>query len=156
MSFIMVPDEAMNNLRLSSTDKLVMGVITSLTTKSDYCYANNDYFSNKVHVSSRTITNSISKLVKENLIEIKYDNDHRKIYPKIRKNTSRGVEENCYPPIEENFYHNKYNNNINKNIKNNKKIIPIPIWMEHPEICKRKVPTKEEQDEMNELLSEYK
>lgn len=152
MSFIMVPDEAMDNLKLSSTDKLVMGVITSLTTKSEYCYANNDYFSNKVHVSSRTITNSLSKLVKENLIEIRYDNDHRKIYPKIRKNISRGIEENCYSPIEENFYHNKYNNNI----KNNKKIMPIPIWMEHPEICKRKVPTKEEQDEMNELLSEYK
>ena len=152
MSFIMVPDEAMDNLKLSSTDKLVMGVITSLTTKSDYCYANNDYFSNKVHVSKRTITNSLSKLIKENLIEIKYDNDHRKIYQKIRKNTSRGIEENCYPPIEENFYHNKYNNNI----KNNKKIMPIPIWMEHPEMCKRKVPTKEEQDEMNKLLSEYK
>ena len=152
MSFIMVPDEAMDNLRLSSTDKLVMGLITSLTTKSDYCYANNDYFSNKVHVSARTITNSLAKLVKESLIEIKYDNDHRKIYPKIRHNTSRGIEENCYPPIEENFYHNKYNNNI----KNNKKIMPIPIWMEHPEMCKRKVPTKEEQDEMNELLSEYK
>ncbi|MBQ8192809.1 MAG: helix-turn-helix domain-containing protein [Bacilli bacterium] len=152
MGFIMVPDEAMDNLRLSSTDKLVMGVITSLTTKSDYCYANNDYFSNKVHVSKRIITNSLSKLIKENLIEIKYDNDHRKIYPKIRKNTSRGIEENCYPPIEENFYHNKYNNNI----KNNKKIMPIPIWMEHPEMCKRKVPIKEEQDEMNKLLSEYK
>lgn len=152
MSFIMVPDEAMDNLRLSSTDKLVMGVITSLTTKSDYCYANNDYFSDKVHLSKRTITNSLAKLVKENLIEIKYDNDHRKIYPKIRKNTSRGIEENCYPPIEENFYHNKYNNNI----KNNKKITPIPIWMEHPEMCKRKVPTKEEQDKMNKLLSEYK
>ena len=152
MGFIMVPDEAMDNLRLSSTDKLVMGVITSLTTKSDYCYANNDYFSNKVHVSKRIITNSLSKLIKENLIEIKYDNDHRKIYPKIRKNTSRGIEENCYPPIEENFYHNKYNNNI----KNNKKIMPIPIWMEHPEMCKRKVHIKEEQDEMNKLLSEYK
>lgn len=55
--------------------------------------------------------------------------------------------------IEENFYHNKYNN-INKKIKNNKKIVPIPIWMEQPE--KRKVSTKEEQDEMNKLLSEYK
>lgn len=152
MSFIMVPDEAMDNIRLSSTDKLVMGVITSLTNKSDYCYANNDYFSDKVHVSKRTITNSLSKLVKENLIEIKYDNEHRKIYPKIRKKISRGIEENCYPSIEENFYHNKYNNNI----KNNKKIMPIPIWMEHPEMCKRKVPTKEEQDEMNKLLSEYK
>lgn len=61
MSFIMVSDEAMDNLKLSSTDKLVMGVITSLTTKSDYCYANNDYFSNKVHVSARTITNSLAK-----------------------------------------------------------------------------------------------
>lgn len=71
MSFIMVPAEAMDNLKLSSTDKLVMGVITSLTTKSDYCYANNDYFSNKVHVSKRTITNSLSKLIKENLIEFK-------------------------------------------------------------------------------------
>lgn len=57
--------------------------------------------------------------------------------------------------IEENFYHNKYNN-INKKIKNNKKIVSIPIWMEQPEMCKRKVPIKEEQDEMNKLLSEYK
>ena len=28
--------------------------------------------------------------------------------------------------------------------------------MEQTEMCKRKVPTKEEQDEMNKLLSEYK
>lgn len=97
MSFIMVPDEAIDNLKLSSTDKLVMGVITSLTTKSEYCYANNDYFSNKVHVSARTITNSLSKLVKENLIEIRYDNDHRKIYPKIRKNISRGDRRKLLP-----------------------------------------------------------
>ena len=39
---------------------------------------------------------------------------------------------------------------------NNKRVAPIPIWMEHPELCEMELATPEEQAEMEELLKEYK
>ena len=40
--------------------------------------------------------------------------------------------------------------------KNNKRVAPIPIWMEHPELCQGNLATPEEQAEMTELLKEFK
>ena len=82
MAFAVVPDFVINNKSLNSTDKLVMGIINSLSLNNNTCFASNDYFSSMLNLSNRTITSAIAKLKKENLIEITTVNSRRNIYLK--------------------------------------------------------------------------
>ena len=79
-NYIIILDSVLRDIRLNSTDKLVLGIIYSLSLKDGVCYAKNDYFSGQLNISTRTISSTISKLRKCNLIMIKYDNHLRKIY----------------------------------------------------------------------------
>lgn len=95
--YIIIPDLVLENEKLNSTEKLLMGIIYSLNYDNNVCFASNDYLSKKLKVSKRTITSAISKLKRENLIEIKVLNQQRTIYlNKITwRNTSIGVAEYC-------------------------------------------------------------
>ena len=79
-NYIIILDSVLRDIRLNSTDKLVLGIIYSLSLKDGVCYAKNEYFSGQLNISTRTISSTISKLRKYNLIKIKYDNHLRKIY----------------------------------------------------------------------------
>lgn len=79
MKYAIVPISDLSNLRLNSTDKLVMGVIISLSRKR-VCMATNKYLSRQLGLSTRTISKTLSKLSDKNLISIKYEKDNRKIY----------------------------------------------------------------------------
>ena len=79
-NYIIILDSVLRDIRLNSTDKLVFGIIYSLSLKDGVCYAKNDYFSGQLNISTRTISSTISKLRKYNLIKIKFDNHLRKIY----------------------------------------------------------------------------
>ena len=58
LKYVQVPMIVLLDEELSSTTKLLMGLITTLTMQEGFCYANNRYLSNHMKVSKRTITSS--------------------------------------------------------------------------------------------------
>lgn len=98
MNYAIVPIVAYHNKDLKPNDKLLMGLITSLSLKNGYCSANNDYLATEMNVYKRTITTSLSNLRKLGFISIQYEKYHRKIYNNVWKPTSRGIEDYFYTP----------------------------------------------------------
>ena len=99
MKYAIVLLEETLNLGLNSTDKLLLGMIISLTSKRAECTANNGYFAKHLELSKRTISKTLAKLEKKNLISIKMCNSSRIIYSNIGwKNNSMGMEEYFYTP----------------------------------------------------------
>ena len=80
MGCIVLDDSIVKSNSINSTDKLVYGVIKALANNKGYCYASNDYISQKVNLSKRTITKSISNLRKANYIRVETINYQRNIY----------------------------------------------------------------------------
>ena len=80
LKYVEVPMNVLLVEKLSSTSKLLMGLITTLSMQNGYCYASNKYLSNLMKVSKRTITNCISSLKRKNYIEIENIPNMRKIY----------------------------------------------------------------------------
>jgi len=126
--YSIIPANVRYDENLKDKAKLLYGEITSLSDKNGYCYASNKYFADLYKVSTRTITELISSLVKQDYIQIKYEYKkntkqiiQRKIY--LWKKTSIPLEKYFYTPLEENFQDNNTSiNNINKNIKENENI----------------------------------
>jgi len=99
MKYVIVPLDELRDLKLNSTDKLVMGMIVSLSIKKGMCKASNGYLSKQLELSKRTITKSLSILKDNNLIRIEKEKNQRVIYfYGVWNNTSVGIEENFYPP----------------------------------------------------------
>ena len=80
LKYVEVPMIVLLDNDISSTSKLLMGLITTLTMKEGFCYASNKYFSNLLKVSRRTITSCISSLKRKNYIKVENDPNMRKIY----------------------------------------------------------------------------
>lgn len=154
--FIAVPRIILNDQTCSQTDKLVYGVINSLSNNKEYCYASNSYFANMLSVKEKTISNSINNLKRKKYINVKFVNRQRRIYLNekiVSKENSKVMEKNENTDIVKNYQYKRKeytrkNNNINNNL--------IPYWMEHPEVCKSEKANSEEQAYMEELLKEFK
>ena len=80
LKYVEVPMIVLLDEDISSTSKLLMGLITTLTMKEGFCYASNKYLSNLLKVSRRTITSCISSLKRKNYIKVENDPNMRKIY----------------------------------------------------------------------------
>lgn len=80
LKYIQVPMVVLLDEVLSSTTKLLMGLITTLSMKDGYCYASNRYLSNLLKVSKRTISSSITTLRRNNYLKIDNDDSARNIY----------------------------------------------------------------------------
>ena len=80
LKYVEVPMIVLLDEDISSTAKLLMGLITTLTMKEGFCYASNRYLSNIMKVSRRTITSCISSLKRKNYIKVENDPNMRKIY----------------------------------------------------------------------------
>ena len=80
LKYIQVPMVVLLDEDLSSTTKLLMGLITTLSMKDGYCYASNRYLCNLLKVSKRTISSSITTLRRNNYLKIDNDDSARKIY----------------------------------------------------------------------------
>ena len=78
--YVEVPMIVLLDEDLSSTTKLLMGLITTLSMKDGFCYASNRYLSNLLKVSKRTITSSITALRRKKYIKIDNEDNSRKIY----------------------------------------------------------------------------
>ena len=93
MKYALVPLKDLKDLDLNSTDKLVMGMIISLTMNRKECTASNKFLSQQIQVSKRTITKALSKLKSKKLIIIRYEHQQRKIISNIVwKDNSMGME----------------------------------------------------------------
>ena len=80
LKYIQVPMVVLLDEDLSSTTKLLMGLITTLSMKDGYCYASNRYLSNLLKVSKRTISSSITTLRRNNYLKIDNEDSARNIY----------------------------------------------------------------------------
>ena len=84
--YAIIPATIRYDNRLLTGEKLLYGEITALSSKFGYCFATNSYFANLYDVTTRTITNWISKLERCNYIETEVVRDmnmkvvERKIY----------------------------------------------------------------------------
>ena len=116
---------------ISSTQKLILGLISSLSNLKGYCFASNDYLAQLLDISKTTISHSISDLEAKGYIgRIIYRNDKQEVEQRILtivldKFTDIPISEknNTLPlkndiPIYENLKDNiKNNNKINNNNK---------------------------------------
>jgi hypothetical protein len=115
---------------ISSTQKLLLGLISSLSNLKGYCFASNDYLAELLDVSKIRVSQSISDLEKKGYIgRIIYRNDKKEIEQRVLtlildKNLDIPIIKNddtllskTLIPISKNFKdNNKVNNNINNKI----------------------------------------
>lgn len=80
LKYVKVPTIVLFDKDISSTAKLLMGFITTLSMQDGFCYASNNYFSRHMKVSKRTITNCITSLKKKKYIRIENELSIRRIY----------------------------------------------------------------------------
>ena len=147
----MIPRILFNDSSLSETDRMLMGLIISLTLKNTYCYASNEYLEEYINKSQRTINYSLSKLKKLEYIKVKFENGKRRIYLNTDKIPTKNALESAKTSNKK--YTSSCTHNINNKYNNYKE--NVPYWMEHPEVCKYSLASPEEIEEMEKLLSEF-
>lgn len=89
--YLIITRPVLNDSRLSSSAKLLFGLITSLQTKTGYCYASNEFLAKELGVTCEdTITKLVRKLKETGYITIEIERDEqtkktlmRKIFPCI-------------------------------------------------------------------------
>ena len=80
LKYVQVPMVVLLDKDISSTAKILMGLITTLSMKDGYCYAR---FSCKNKTSKsllKTITSSITALRRKNYVRVANEDFERKIY----------------------------------------------------------------------------
>ena len=80
LKYVEVPAVVLLDEDLSTTTKLLMGLITTLSMQEGFCFASNRYLSNLMKVSRRTITSCIASLRKKNYIRVESEPNTRRIY----------------------------------------------------------------------------
>lgn len=80
LKYVEVPVVVLLDEDLSTTTKLLMGLITTLSMQEGFCFASNRYLSNFMKVSRRTITSCIASLRKKNYIRVESEPNTRRIY----------------------------------------------------------------------------
>lgn len=80
LKYVEVPIVVLLDEDLSTTTKLLMGLITTLSMQEGFCFASNRYLSNLMKVSRRTITSCIASLRKKNYIRVESEPNTRRIY----------------------------------------------------------------------------
>lgn len=80
LKYVEVPVVVLLDEGLSTTTKLLMGLITTLSMQEGFCFASNRYLSNLMKVSRRTITSCIASLRKKNYIRVESEPNTRRIY----------------------------------------------------------------------------
>lgn len=130
----LVPRIILNDQACSSTDKLIYGMINSLSNNKEYCYASNSYFAKELNVGAKTISKSLSKLKELNYIKIDYCKTGRRIIlnPSIVSSENSKVSNKKFQEgmEEKEEYKRKYNTrkkNKNKVIIE-KDIEGVELW----------------------------
>jgi DNA-binding Lrp family transcriptional regulator len=66
--YAIIPNEVLSNKELSSSAKLLIGVLVSLSNKSGYCFASNHYISEVLGMSTAYVRSLIKELENKNII----------------------------------------------------------------------------------------
>lgn len=80
LKYVELPMVVLLDEDISSTSKVLMGLITTLTMQKGFCYTSNKCLSNALKVSKRTITSCITSLKRKNYIRIEQLPNERRIY----------------------------------------------------------------------------
>ena len=80
LKYVEVPVVVLLDEDLSTTTKLLMGLITTLSMQEGFCFASNRYLSNLMKVSRRTITSCIASLRNKKYIRVECEPNTRRIY----------------------------------------------------------------------------
>ena len=108
--YSIVPKEYMNNSKLNSTDKLLLCHITALCKKNGYCIATNRYFMSIYGISKTSISKSINKLVRLNILNSKIE--------KMNINSKRRYLTLVNDVWNYSYISVKHNDNLNIHISN--------------------------------------
>lgn len=88
-NYIKIPIVLLSDTNVSSSAKLLYGLLVLLTYQVGYCYANNSYLSDKLNVGTRAITRLLKELSDYNYIKMKFKHKFiRKIFMVNEINTS--------------------------------------------------------------------
>ncbi len=160
--FIGVPRIILNDQTCSSTDKLIYGMINSLSNNKEYCYASNAYFAKELNVGAKTISKSLSKLKELNYIKIDYCKTGRRIIlnPSIVSSENSKVSNKKFQEgmEEKEEYKRKYN--TRKKNKNKNKIIiekdvdGVELW--NGKRCEATPMDEETRKELEEFINSFK
>ncbi|HRR96485.1 MAG TPA: helix-turn-helix domain-containing protein [Candidatus Ratteibacteria bacterium] len=122
-----IPTEVMLNKEISSTTKIMYGIISSLCNEKGYCWASNDYLGELLGITRTRVSLIIKELVEIGLIESEIEKKYkRKIKLKgVLIKVKRGVKENLKGGLrklkDNNIIEYNNNNNINNIYNKNKK-----------------------------------
>jgi len=131
---IVIPAKYVLSKDISSTQKLLIGIISGLSNVHGYCYASNDYLSNCLDINKLTASILLNDLAKKKYIDItfKYKAGSKEIECRIIKLILDLSDKSNIPILEkridvsfindipilentkDNIYNNKIHNKINK------------------------------------------
>jgi hypothetical protein len=100
--YTVIPAYVRYNHELTDFDKLLYGEIAALTNANNYCWATNKFFARVFNKHESTITRSIARLIKANVITstLNQENGTERILTlsrPIRKNAQGGSSKNADP-----------------------------------------------------------
>ena len=135
--FSNVPSRYLIAKDISSTQKLLIGLISGLSNIKGYCFASNEYFSDLLSVNKATISQAISDLEKKEYItRVIYRNEKQQVEQRIlmlrldkfsdiplpeKLNTL--PKKNYIPPSKNLKDNSKNNNKINNNNNKDKELL---------------------------------
>lgn len=152
----LIPISVLSDRRISSLEKLLLVHIISLCKKNGYCWATNKYFMNIYGYSKQTISKSINHLASLSYINLENYKENNNSYKRIIRisqvlnKSLNSIKENYNTSIQPKF---KYNNKSNINNKYYKDDLGNEYWNDM--LLKKKIPTSEEQQELNNLLKDF-
>jgi len=175
---IVIPAEVLFHSGLSSTEKILFGIINNLSATEDGCWACNRYLSNFLNLKSQTVSNAISTLKNFGFLKviitqradgmqvrrIFIDKDYLKKYEEmlieVYKKINRGVIlKKSKPPIKK--IKEPYNNSLNKidkeisnEIENNIYTPFLENWNKNKIIIHKKITSKKETS-IKKALKDY-
>ena len=94
-NYIKIPIILLEDKNISSSAKLLYGLLVLLTYQEGYCFANNVYLSNRLNIGTRAITRLLKELSDSNYIKMEFKHKFiRKIFIVNELNTSISLDEN--------------------------------------------------------------
>lgn len=121
---VYIPASILLDKELSSTEKILIAVIRSLSANTGVCFATNSYLSELLNINKIRVSSILSGLIKKKYIErVVERNDRKQVVSRsiklvkdipINKKTDTGINKKVNYPISEN---RKGNNVLNNKIK---------------------------------------
>lgn len=156
--FTYVPSSIYQTKELTCEEKLIAERLIALCQNKGHAWVSNKYLADMYGIREDTVSKHIRKLVKYGLIKCSYGirNNEVKVARVIHlAEDIWGKYHNRASVNDQKDKGHSYQYNNKNNLKENNKNNIVPEWMKHPEMCESKPCTKEEQEELDNLLKEF-